>query len=181
MVFTSFQKNFLFVLLSVTAVGGLGLGANSIINTVAARKEAAAVKDRQARVERVMALNVCAHFTDAEQSRLDKVDQDPAGTKKILIAIHKERLETWATNFQAAAKRAERYRQLHLNSPAYISYIPEFNQARADAEECVRALSAFEKAVEALEAHDPLAPMADPKKVQKALGTPKPAVREGAI
>ena len=178
MTFSPFQKNFLFVLLSVSALGGLGLGASSIINTMSTRREAARVRDRQARVERVMALNTCAHFTDGERARLDKVDLDPMGTKRVLLAIHKERMETWASNFQAALESMERYRQLHRDSPSYISYLPEFTRAKDKAAEALKELRGFEAAVKALEALDP---MADPKKVDRALDTPKPAVREGAV
>ena len=157
----AFQKHVLFIVALVLLLGGAGLGASSIIMSVQTRREAARVREIQRRVERVMALNVCAHFTDGERARLDKVDKDPLGTKNVLLAIMKERRETWAANTLEAVREVERYQRLNA-IPVYVNYLQEIRRERERAQEAYREFRGFERAITALEKLDPMGPLDAP-------------------
>ena len=157
-----FQKNVLFVFILLIVSAGGTLGALCGYNAWTAHRAAVRLADARARVERVMSLNLCAHFSDGEQARLDRVNTDPYETKKVLLAIHKERYETWATNLRNAQDRAVHYRIAQANL-YYANYRAEILEALQDAERARQEMEGFSNAVKWITDHDPSAPLEEVK------------------
>jgi hypothetical protein len=173
------DRNYKLILLIFIGIATIGLVSFGLIisyNSYKENKAAEANELKEANLEDLMHLNICAKFTDSEQSRLESArNASPERLKVVLAQIHEERREFWLQRIKQIEEairdiKSQTQRSINMGYYRYAYISDMLSRRREEAqkllEEAEKQASGFAKAVGRINNWKPIT-WDDYKKIKK--------------